>query len=89
MTCYFRHLVGAFAKAGLAVTPENKREVDRLIHELVEVEYKACPAAWRAVKAKLQEDEDALAELLRTKVKPKLGRGGASAGASRRGSRTR
>ena len=72
MTCYFRHLKGAFAKAGIEVTPENKREVDRLIHELVHVEYKACPDAWRAVKAKLQEDEDALADLLRKKIRPKL-----------------
>jgi hypothetical protein len=72
MTCYLRHLKGAFAKAGIAVTPENKREVDRLIHELVHVEYKACPAAWRAVKAKLQEDEDAFAELLRRKIVPRL-----------------
>jgi hypothetical protein len=32
MTCYFRHLKEIFKKAGIEVTSENKREVDRTIH---------------------------------------------------------
>lgn len=72
MSCYFRHLKGAFEKAGIAVTPQNKRAVDRLLHEVVEVEYKHCPDAWKALKARLREDEDALAALLTEKVKPLL-----------------
>lgn len=72
MSCYFRHLKSALEKAGIAVTPQNKREVDRLLHALVEVEYKSCPDAWRALKARLNQDEDALADLLAQKVKPHL-----------------
>ncbi len=57
MTCYFRHLKEVFSKAGVEITPENKREIDKIIHELVGVEYKNCPAVWREVKARLAKDE--------------------------------
>jgi len=40
MTCYFRHLQHVFRKAGIEVTSENKREIDRAIHDIVGVEYK-------------------------------------------------
>jgi hypothetical protein len=59
MTCYFRHLQGIFKKAGIEVTSENKREIDRVIHGIVGVEYKNCPAAWREVKKRIAEDEEA------------------------------
>jgi len=58
MTCYFRHLQNVFKKAGIEVTSENKREIDRVIHEVVGVEYKNCPAAWREVKKRIAEDEE-------------------------------
>lgn len=57
MTCYFRHLNLIFKKAGIDVTSENKREIDRVIHGLVGVQYKDCPVAWREVKKKIAEDE--------------------------------
>jgi hypothetical protein len=57
VTCYFRHLGEVFKKAGIEVTPKNNREIDKAIHELVGVEYKNCPATWRAVKSRLAEDE--------------------------------
>ena len=41
----------------MEVTTENKRELDRRIHELVGVEYKNCSAAWKEIKMKLAEDE--------------------------------
>jgi hypothetical protein len=71
MTCYFRHLQDVFKKAGIEVTGENKREIDKAIHGIVGVEYKNCPAAWREVKKLIAEDEkgffsklkDALAKL--------------------------
>lgn len=58
MTCYFRHLGDVFEKAGIEVTSENKREIDRVIHGIVNVEYKNCPAAWREVKKRIAEDEE-------------------------------
>ena len=57
MTCYFRHIKHLFTEIGVEVTPGNKREFDRRIHELVGVEYKNCSAAWREFKKKLADDE--------------------------------
>ena len=57
MTCCFRHLKEIFKKAEIEVTNENKREIDRIIHSIVDVEYKNCPAAWKEVKKRIAEDE--------------------------------
>jgi hypothetical protein len=57
MTCYFRHLQQVFKKTGIAVTIENKVELDKTIHGIVGVPYKDCPAAWRKVKKRMAEDE--------------------------------
>ena len=57
MTCYFRHLKFIFEKTGITVTKENKRDVDRIIHQIVSVDYKNCPATWKEVKKRLAEDE--------------------------------
>ncbi len=51
MSCYFRHMQEIFAEAGIQVTPANKKQIDQAIHNLVDVEYKNCPAAWKAIKA--------------------------------------
>ena len=34
MSCYFRHLKDIFEEAGVEVTKENKKEIDRVIHDL-------------------------------------------------------
>jgi hypothetical protein len=65
MTCYFRHLGPIFEQASLEVTPENKRAIDQVIHAIVGVEYKDCSATWRAVKAKLEEDESEFVAVLK------------------------
>ena len=65
LTCYFRHLREVFKKAGIEVTNENKREIDRVIHGIVGVEYKSCPAAWREVKKRIAEDEQAFVSSLK------------------------
>jgi hypothetical protein len=58
MTCYFRHLQQIFLKAGIEVTKENKRKIDKIIHDLVKVNYKNCPATWKEVKRRIAEDEE-------------------------------
>jgi len=50
MSCYFRHMADIFEEAGVEVTPRNRKDVDRKIHEIVGVTYKDCPATWRKVK---------------------------------------
>lgn len=67
MTCYFRHLKEVFTKAGIEVTSENKREIDRVIHSIAGVEYKNCPAAWREVKKRIAEDEEAFISELKAR----------------------
>ncbi len=53
MTCYFRHLKDVFEKAGIEITKENKRSIDQVIHKLMNVKYKNCPATWKEVKRRL------------------------------------
>ncbi len=58
MTCYFRHLKEIFEKAGIVVTNENKRDIDKVIHGIVGVSYKDCPSTWREVKKRIADDEE-------------------------------
>ena len=69
MTCYFRHIKHLFQEVGIEVTPENKRDIDKAIHQIVGVEYKDCPTTWKAVKARLAKDE----EVFLLELKEKLG----------------
>ena len=57
MTCYIRHLEPILKKSGIDVTSENRQEIDRIIHNIVGVNYKNCPAAWKKVKSRILEDE--------------------------------
>ena len=59
MSCYFRHMKDVLEEAGVEVNQENKKEIDKVIHGLVEVEYKNCSPAWKAVKEKIKTDEKA------------------------------
>lgn len=65
MTCYFRHLKQVFEKAGIEVTRENKREIDRIIHNIVRVNYKNCPATWKEVKKIITENEEGFVSMLK------------------------
>jgi hypothetical protein len=53
LTCYFRHLKGVFEKAGIEVTSENRHELNKIIHGLIGVEEKNCPATWKEVKKRI------------------------------------
>ena len=57
MSCYFRHLKDVLGEAGIQVNSENRKQVDRAIHDAVGVTYKDCPAAWRNLKQLLAGDE--------------------------------
>ena len=50
MSCYFRHMKEVFEEAGVKITKENKKKIDRIVHGLVDVEYKNCSPTWRAIK---------------------------------------
>jgi hypothetical protein len=65
LTCYFRHIKDLLGEIGVEVTPQNKREIDRLIHELVGVDYKDCPSTWKEVKRLMAEDRTGFTARLR------------------------
>jgi predicted Fe-Mo cluster-binding NifX family protein len=46
-----------FNEAGIKVTSANRRQVDQAIHQIVEIDYKDCPAAWKKLKQDLIRDE--------------------------------
>ena len=68
MTCYFRHMREIFEEAGIEVTKENKKEIDRNIHAILGVEYKDCSTTWKQVKARLSDDREAFIDELRTQL---------------------
>ncbi|MGC1122683.1 MAG: hypothetical protein WBA22_16495 [Candidatus Methanofastidiosia archaeon] len=57
MPCYFRHMSDVFQKAGVEITKENRKDVDRVLHSLVGVEYKDCSSTWRELKKLLQDEK--------------------------------
>ncbi len=54
-----------FEKAGVEVTKENRKNIDRLIHSVVCVEYKNCSATWKALKLSLAENESSFVEKIK------------------------
>jgi len=65
ITGYFSHIREVLKKAGIGVTEENKRDLDRVIHGIVGVEHKNCPTAWREVKKRLARNPEAFISELR------------------------
>jgi D-Tyr-tRNAtyr deacylase len=61
-------LQDVFKKAGITVTVENKREIDKAIHAMVGVKYKDCSATWREVKKRIAQDDEAFVSALRRAV---------------------
>ena len=68
MTCYFRHLQGIFKKGEIEITDANKREIDKVIHEIVGVKYKDCSATWKEVKKRIAENEESFVSELKERV---------------------
>lgn len=57
MSCYLRHLSDVLEEAGITVTKENKKDIDKALHSLVGVEYKNCSLTWKEIKSMLQNEE--------------------------------
>ena len=71
MTCYFRHLKPIFEKANLIITKENKKDVDKVIHSIVGIDYKNCSATWKEVKKLIIEDEAKFVKILKNRTTKK------------------
>lgn len=73
MSCYFRHMEEIFSQAGIEITKDNKKDIDRVIHNIVDIDYKNCPDAWKKVKEIIKgDDEKKKAELVR-RIKDEAG----------------
>jgi hypothetical protein len=57
MSCYLRHMKDVLEAAGIKVTPDNKKEIDKTFHKIVGVTYKDCPTTWKKLKQELAGDE--------------------------------
>ena len=66
MTCYFRHMKDIFAEIGVEPSKENKKEIDRKIHEYLGVEYKNCSQTWKLIKERRAENPDQFISELKT-----------------------
>jgi hypothetical protein len=53
-----------FEVAGISVNPTNKKEIDRALHQIVDVNYKDCPNTWKALKQTMLSDEQKRHELI-------------------------
>jgi len=57
-----------FEEVGVEVIKENRKDLDKIIHGILGVEYKNCPETWKAVKAHLEEDRDSFIKQLKAVV---------------------
>ncbi len=57
MSCYFRHLKDILNEAGIEVTPSNRKQIDRIMHNILGVTYKDCPATWKRLKQEIAGNE--------------------------------
>lgn len=58
MSCYFRHLKGIFAEAGVEVTSENRRRIDLAIHQSLGLaDGEDGPVVWKKLKQEVMGDE--------------------------------
>ncbi len=69
MKCYFRHLNVFFEKAGITITKENKKDIDKAIHSIVGIQYKNCSATWKEVKKKIAEEEKNFVDQLKKELR--------------------
>jgi len=65
MSCYFRHLKNILEEAGIEVTPDNRKQVDRAIHQIVGVTYKDCPETWKRLKQQLTGEKQKRQEFIK------------------------
>ena len=69
MTKYFKNqrMIQLFSELGIGVTPENRDEIDEVIHDMLSVDYPNGAAAWKMVRRKLDgEDPEGFKQRLKT-----------------------
>jgi hypothetical protein len=64
MSCYFRHMKDIFDEAEITPGPNNKKQIDQAIHQIMGTSYKDCSATWKALKQTYLADEKTRLELI-------------------------
>ncbi|MFW9769069.1 MAG: hypothetical protein ACFFF9_14130 [Candidatus Thorarchaeota archaeon] len=54
-----------FADIEVEITKENQDEIDKVIHDMLSVDYPNCAAAWKMVRKKLEMDGPGFKERLK------------------------
>ena len=58
MSCYLRHMKAVLDEAGIVITKANRKQIDRAIHQAVDVAYKNCPDTWKEIKSNIMDDDE-------------------------------
>lgn len=58
MSCYLRHMKDILDEAGIEVTSRNKKQIDIVIHSIVDVNYKECSATWEKLKSEIIDNDE-------------------------------
>ena len=58
MSCYLRHIRDVMEEAGIEITPDNRKEIDRILHGIAGVPYKDCSKAWKRIKEMVKGEPD-------------------------------
>ncbi len=53
-------------------TKENIKKVDKILHEMLSVDYPNCAATWKVLRQKLEYDADGFKERLRVAIQASL-----------------
>ena len=62
-----------FEAAGVIITKDNKKDIDRAIHKIVDTEYKNCPDAWKKVKEIIKGQDSTKKEEFIKAIKDAIG----------------
>jgi hypothetical protein len=65
VSCYLRHIRDILSEAGVEVTLSNKKQIDRAIHQMVQVDYKDCAQTWARLRRQIIGDEQKKQDLVR------------------------
>ena len=65
MSCYLRHIKDIIDEAGIVITPANRRQIDRVIHQAVGVTYRNGPTTWKKIKEGVKGSEEKRRVLIR------------------------
>lgn len=74
MTCYFKNsrMKELLRDIKVEETKENIKKVDKILHEMLSVDYPNCAATWKVVRQKLEYDAEGFIERLKVAIQTSL-----------------